>query len=274
MLRGGRRLARLVPERDMPWTLDFIHNARPWQVGAALRVMLRYRNSEHTVRGLKLWLDPSSDMGYRLLRNNELEQAMREGIQRLLMPGQVFVDLGGNEGWYSLLAAERVGKTGRVLSVEPQERLWPILLRNFALNGFPQCELVPVAVGTEKESEIALAPRVNTGASSMALKGGWRRMLRRHQRVLMRSLDDIVLERGIERVDVLKVDIEGYELNALRSATRLLKERRIQHILMEYHDMELKALGQDRAQIQALLRDAGFGLVSDEGDIYHYALKA
>lgn len=257
----------------MPWTLDLIHNARPWQVGAAFRVMLRYRNEEHEVQGLKLWLDPSSDMGYRLLRNNELEQPMREGIQQLLKSGDVFVDLGGNEGWYSLLAAQRVGKAGRVLSVEPQERLWPILLRNFALNGFPQCELVPVAVGTEKESEIALAPRVNTGASSMAVKGGWRRLLRRHQRVLMRTLDDVVLERGIQRVDVLKVDIEGYELNALRSATRLLKERRITNILMEYHDTELKALGQDRTQVQALLTEAGFDLISDNGDIYHYRLR-
>jgi FkbM family methyltransferase len=262
-----------MAQRKMPWTLDLIHRARPWQVGAALRVLLRYRNGEHEVGGLKLWLDPSSNMGYRLLRYGDLEGDMSAAIERLLQPGESFVDLGANEGWYSLLAARRVGPSGRVLAVEPQERLWPILLRNFALNRFGQCSLVPVAVGTESDAEIALAPRVNTGASSMAVKGGWRRALRSHQRVLVRPLDDVVLDRGIERVDVLKIDIEGYELNALRSASRLLKERRVANVLMEFHDAELAALGQDRTQVETLLRDAGFHEVSRDGGIFHYALR-
>jgi FkbM family methyltransferase len=250
-----------------------IHHARPWQVGAALRIALRYKNEEHEVRGLRMWLDPSSDAGYRLLRDGDLEGEMRVGLEQVLKPGDTFVDLGGNEGWYSLLAARLVGASGRVLCVEPQERLWPVILRNFTMNGFTQAELVPVAVGeAATEGEIALAPRVNTGASSMALKGGWRRALRKHQKVMVRPLDDIVLARGIERVDCLKVDIEGFELNALRSAPRLLRERRVRNVLMELHDEQLRALGQSREQVLGLLRDAGLRQVSDQGGVHHFQL--
>lgn len=259
--------------RRMPWTLEAIQRARPWQVGAAMRVLLRYRPDVHEVRGLRLWLDPSSNMGYRLLKVGDLESDMTDAIEATLREGDTFVDLGGNEGWYSLIAARKVGRAGRVLCVEPQERLWPVVLRNFALNHFSQCELVPVAVGTDDkhDAEIALAPRVNTGASSMAVKGGWRRLLRRHQKVLVRPLDALAEERGLARIDVLKVDIEGYELHALRSAARLLKEQRIRHILMEYHDAELAAMGQSRGEIERLLATNGYREVAESGGIHHYA---
>lgn len=259
----------------MSWALDAIQRARPWQVGAAMRLLLRYRPDVHEVRGLRLWLDPSSNMGYRLLKTGDLESDMTEAIEATLRPGDTFVDLGGNEGWYSLVAAARVGKQGRVLCVEPQERLWPIVLRNFALNDFTQCQLVPVAVGAEQteDAEIALAPRVNTGASSMAVKGGWRRLLRRHQKVLVRPLDAIVEERGIARVHVLKIDIEGYEFFALRSATRLLKEKRIGHVLMEFHDAELAALGHHRDDILRLFREKGYREVSSTAGIHHYVAE-
>jgi FkbM family methyltransferase len=256
----------------MPRTLDLIQRARPWQVGAAIRVLLRYRPDVHEVRGFRLWLDPSSNMGYRLLKDGDLESEMTEGIERILRPGGTFVDLGGNEGWYSLVAARAVGREGRVLCVEPQERLWPVVLRNFELNGFAQAELVPVAAGPEStEAEIALAPKVNTGASSMAVKGGWRRLLRRHQKVLVRPLDAIVEERGLRDVDLVKIDIEGFEYHALRSGERLLKEKRIRNILMELHDAELAALGQSRDDVLRLLASHGYREVSRDTSIHHFA---
>lgn len=256
----------------MPWTLDFIQKAQPWQVGAAFRKLLRYRSSEHDVRGFRLWLDPSSNMGYRLLKYGDLESDMTKGIEAILKPGDTFVDLGGNEGWYSLIAAKSVGPTGRVLCVEPQERLWPVILRNAHLNDYHQIELVPVAVGEDKEAEIALAPAVNTGASSMAVKGGWRRMLRRHQRVLMRPLSAIVDDRRIAQVKLLKIDIEGYELNALRSGEKLLREKRFEHVLMEFHDAELQALGQSREEIFSLFKTHGYRHVGEVGGIHHFSV--
>lgn len=259
-----------MPRRDQ-WVLDLIQNARPWQVGAMLRVLLRYKRDVHEVRGFRLWLDPSSNMGHRLLKGGDLEPPMTEGIQRILKPGDAFVDLGGNEGWFSLIAARAVGPTGRVLCVEPQERLWDVVRRNFELNGFTQCELVPVAAGPEGKGEITLAPSVNTGASSMTVQKR-KPLVHQRQEVVVRPLDAIVQERGIRDVHLLKIDIEGYELHALRSAERLLKERRIRNILMEFHDRELAELGQSRGEILSLLQQHGYRHVGELHGIHHFAV--
>ena len=250
--------------------LDLIQRARPWQVGAALRALMRYGPEEHEVRGLKVWLDPSSNVGYRLLKYGDLEPDMTAGIERILRPGGCFVDLGGNEGWFSLIASKAVGRSGRVLCVEPQERLWPIVLRNAQLNDMPQMELVPVAVGTEAKAEITLAPSVNTGASSMAVKSR-KPLIHKRQEVIMRSLDAIVEDRGIRDVHLLKVDIEGYEYNALRSGAKLLREGRVHNVLIEFHDAQLAALGQSRADILALFKESGLREVDERGGIHHFA---
>lgn len=256
--------------RKDQWMLDLIQNARPWQLGAALRSILRYGPEEHEVRGFRVWLDPASNVGYRLLRFGDLEPEMTSGIERILQPGDVFVDLGGNEGWFSLVAARAVGPTGRVVCVEPQERLWPVVLRNFAMNGFAQCELVPVAVGTEAKAEITLAPSVNTGASSMAVRAK-KPLVHKRQEVIMRTLDSIVDDRRIPRVHLLKVDIEGYELFALRSGERLLREGRISNVLIEFHDPQLHALGQSREEILSLLKETGYRHVEERTGIHHFA---
>lgn len=249
--------------------LDLIQRARPWQLGALLRKILRYHPEEHEVRGLKVWLDPSANVGYRLLQYGDLEPEMTAGIERILRPGDAFVDLGGNEGWFSLIASRVVGPKGRVLCVEPQARLWPIVEKNAQLNGFTQLELVPVAVGPAGKAEITLAPSVNTGASSMATRS----RVNRTQEVDVRPLDDIVEGRGIREVRLLKVDIEGFELNALRSAGRLLKENRIRHILIEFHDAQLGALGQSRGEILTLLRESGYREVDVRTDIHHFTCE-
>lgn len=252
--------------------LHFIHRARPWQVGAALRKVMRYGPAEREVAGFRLWLDPSSNFGYRMLTDGFIEPQMTKPLLALLRPGDTFVDLGGNEGWFSLLAGRAVGRSGRALCVEPQERLWPVITRNFALNDLPQCTLVPFAVGKSGRAQITLAPGVNTGASSMAYKP--KPLLHRTQEVMMRSLDEIAELHGVERIDVLKIDIEGFEYNALDSARRLLREKRIRNILMEFHEPQLAALGQSSKMIFDLLRENGMEHVGEEGGVHHFGLRA
>lgn len=249
--------------------LDYIHRARPWQVGALLRKVLRYEHTEHEVGGFKLWLDPSSNFGYRMLTDGFIEPAMTKAIQDLTPEGGTFVDLGGNEGWFSLIAGRKTGPKGHVVCIEPQERLWPVIMRNFALNHMGHCALAPVAVGPEGRATMTLAPYVNTGASSMVGKA--KPLIHRTQEVILRPLDDIVDEHGLDTVDVLKVDIEGFELNALRTAPRLLAEKRVKNVLIEFHEPQLRALGQSSDMIRALFAEHGYSHRDLPEDIHHFS---
>lgn len=217
----------------------------------------------------RLWLDPTSNFGYRVLQDGLIEPDMSAWVREILRPGDSFVDLGGNEGWFSLLGGRAVGRKGTVLCVEPQERLWPVILRNFALNDLPQCRLVPYACGPEGRGEIAITPAVNSGASGMTPHAS---RLAKRQTVLLKSLDWMREAYDLDQVHLLKVDIEGYELNALRSGEKTLASGRVRNVLMELHEPELRSMGQSSQEVLDLLARHGYKLVKERGGIHHFTL--
>ena len=249
--------------------VHMVQRARPWQVGAVLLKVLRYRHAEHVVGEWRLWLDPTSNFGYRMLQDGVIEPDMSAWVREILAPGDAFIDLGGNEGWFSLLGGRAVGRAGRVLCVEPQERLWPVILRNFALNDLPQCRLVPYACGPEGRGEIAITPAVNSGASGMTPHASG---LAARQTVLLKPLDWIREAHGLDAVHLLKVDIEGFELNALRSGEKSLASGKVLNILMELHEPELRSMGQSSQEVLDLLAKHGYKLVKERAGIHHFAL--
>lgn len=263
---GGDRL--LSAPRRVPFLAHVVQHVKPWQVGAVLRAVLGFRHREHRVGPWRLWLDPASNFGYRVLHDGLIEPDMTRWLGEILRPGDAFVDLGGNEGWFSLVGGRAVGRGGVVLCVEPQERLWPVVLRNFALNDLPQCRLVPYACGPEGRAEIAIAPSVNTGASGMTPRAS---RLARREAVLVKPLDWMLSAHGVDEVRLLKVDVEGYELNALRSGEGALAAGRVHHVLMELHDAELRSMGQSPQDVLDLLARHGYRLVRERGGVHHFA---
>jgi hypothetical protein len=82
----------------------------------------------------KFWIDPVSNLGHALRREGTYEPGMRAVLESFLGPGKVFVDLGANEGYFTVLAARLTQPRGRVLAVEPQARLIPIIETNLRIN--------------------------------------------------------------------------------------------------------------------------------------------
>lgn len=235
--------------------LDFIMHVRPCEIGLAFKMLGRIRREERSIAGFTLWLDPASNFGYRLLKDGCYEPDMTSAIFNLLGEDDTFIDIGGNEGWFSLIAASKVGVRGRVLCVEPQERLWPVILRNFSLNSLAQSILIPVAIGQEGVlAEMTLTPSINTGSSSIIpTRRFWKR-----QQVLCRSLDSICDSYCQDYVRLIKMDVEGYELMALLSASRSLTSQRIRNILIEIHPQQLMKLKQNPSQVHTLLESYGY----------------
>lgn len=135
------------------------------------------------------------------------DRAEHDFIQTTVRHGGSFVDVGANVGLYSLWAAAAVGPGGRVLSLEPNPVALERLRFNIDANGFgDRVEVLPVAAGgSDGEIDLWLDP-LNLGGSS-ARQSDQRKAVR----VPVRPLLDIVTEAGLDHIDVMKLDIEGYE---------------------------------------------------------------
>lgn len=135
------------------------------------------------------------------------DRAEREFIRTTLPAGGRFVDVGANVGLYSLWAGAAAGPSGRVLALEPNPAALERLRTNIQSNGFTdRIDVLPVAAGdVDGELELWLDPS-NLGGSSLRRSDG-----RRAVRVPVRPLLAIVLEAGLSGIDIMKLDIEGYE---------------------------------------------------------------
>ena len=148
-----------------------------------------------------------------------------------LNPGDVAIDLGANIGTASLVFARHVGPTGHVFSFEPI--MQDVCRRNIEANGATNVTVVPLAVSNQAGTvEFALTDfcldsmMSTSGASSQPGQSKTVRTIR---------LDDWATEHRLQRVDFIKVDIEGAEELAMRGAEQLVKRFRPKWSISSYH---------------------------------------
>jgi FkbM family methyltransferase len=150
----------------------------------------------------------------------------RDVIIARLREDDVFVDVGANCGAYSLFAARNVGPNGRVIAIEPMPEMLKRLRYNIAVNGFRHIEVVPTAVGPEAGTATLFVDEDRRGLSSMEKLEGATPL-----QVPIATLLSVVKRAGIDRIDALKIDIEGFEDRALlpfiAAAPRALWPKRI-----------------------------------------------
>jgi FkbM family methyltransferase len=237
----------------------FLMSVRPAPLAAGLKKLLRVRRFvAPTVEGT-FWVDPASYQGLRVLESGVYEPEMLATLQRFLKPGDTFADVGANEGYFSVVASRLVGPTGRVLAVEPQLRLQPILQRNFELNQSGNVTLVAAAVSDQPgEAQIHLTPGMNNSASS--LMQPTRYPLAR-QTVRTATLAEIFRDAGIERCALLKIDIEGWEYEAVLGSRSLFADGRVAAIALELHPHLLRARKLDGGEITRFLAGCGYRAV-------------
>ncbi|HZR71473.1 FkbM family methyltransferase [Bradyrhizobium sp.] len=121
--------------------------------------------------------------------------------------GGVFVDIGANVGTYALTLANKVGKSGTVIAVEPHPVAHDRLAFNRAASGLAQVKLLAAAAGAENGELLMETDSANLGASHVAsgASGG-------HTfRVPAFTLQQILSDAGVSKMDALKIDVEGFE---------------------------------------------------------------
>lgn len=144
-----------------------------------------------------------------------------ELLREMLKPGMTCVDVGVNKGYFSLLMARLTGAGGRVLSFEPdpENRRW--IERSISENGYSSIQLFPWAL-SDAEGEATFYPGRKSGWGSLHHVESQADPERQPFTVPLRRLDAVLPELGVGAPDVIKIDVEGADLQVLRGATGVL----------------------------------------------------
>jgi FkbM family methyltransferase len=207
------------------------------QHGAEMGLLRRMHRSsavylgDHTAltflaNGCRLFLDTRDRaVGLSLLLTGSWEPTYTEAFTRLLRPGAAVVDVGANLGWYTLVSAQAVGREGRVFAVEPNPRMAQLLRESARANNFHGHVTVFQAALSDRAGVVDLLYRQESpgGAqirpAELAL-GPFAAALP-SVRVASQRLDELLAGHA-GPVDVMEMDVEGWEGVALQGATALL----------------------------------------------------
>lgn len=190
------------------------------------------------------------------------EVAVRKKIRETLSENSTFVDCGANVGGYSIMAARLVGPKGRVVAIEMLEGTVKALRRNLALNGLENVAVIPKALGacSGKTVEATYVPGQYGPATVTATDGN--RGRRKSVTVETTTLDEVCA--NLERIGLMRMDLEGAEHEALLGAAQTLA--RTDCIIFECW---LQCPQKDA--IFALLRRFGFSISAlDETNYWAY----
>lgn len=196
-------------------------------------------------------LDPAEFVdGWLLFAPQYYERDELSAITSSLRRGDIFADIGAHVGMYALQAARAVGDDGTVIAVEPNPSSARELRYNVALNGLKNICVIEVAAASSA-SVRRLAQNVVTNRASASLVDG-----QHHQvDVVTRPLSEILREAGVERVDVVKLDIEGAEEEVLSAYFAEVPSPRWPRLVLTEHYEEFVTRVGD---VLALLRSHGY----------------
>lgn len=215
--------------------------------------------AERVVRlpwGLDIAVNPRESIGHTIVRNGLFDLNVSEALSRLLAPGETGVDVGTNIGHMTSVMAHAVGGDGHVMAFEPHPEVYSELAANVArwraVRGVGSIELREVALSDrDGYGNLTVHPQTferNRGSASLATKEAVEDGFTADE-VTMSRLDDTLAGP----IHVMKIDVEGHELQVLRGAQGLLERGLVRDVIFEEHE------GYPTG-VTELLEDAGFTL--------------
>jgi FkbM family methyltransferase len=202
---------------------------------------LMFANSWDRILALFLW------------RFSLLESGEKKLLQRIVEKGMIIIDLGANIGFYTLQFARLVGPTGKVYAFEPHPGNYALLLKNIKANGYKNIIAINGAVSNKTGPTQLFVCEEHNGDHSI-FKG-------RHHRgsipVKAWALDDFLSQ---ERVDIIKMDIQGAEHLAISGMEELIARSNGLKIISEFAPKLLESNGCLAEDFMNHIRDLGFSV--------------
>jgi FkbM family methyltransferase len=227
--------------------------------------------------GVSLFLDPNDLIGRAILRSGRWQPAVWKSISDGLSSGAIFFDVGAHIGYESLRASVQIGDRGKVIAFEPNPATLGQLRANISASKATNIIVEPIACA-DQEGRLTLYDSTsegNSGASSLSLsnadetgKGALPSYV-----VRARPIDDVAEELAVDRLDVMKVDVEGAEVLVLRGARKTLR-RFHPKLVVEVRSFQLENMHSSVDELFSFVEGLGYGPGRQiDGDDWEWVAK-
>lgn len=223
----------------------------PTRVGAlATRIGLLRSAWYEFQPGLWMQLNARDMIPQTILLEGKWDPPLTEFIENNLTKGQTFIDIGAHVGYFSLLAARRVGPTGKVLAIDANPAAITQLEQNVARSNLSNVIVEHTACGGS-EGSVTLYYSSESN-SSMASLSGANAGTDVKIEVKCTTIDHLIRKNALDRADLIKIDVEGAEMTVLRGMESTIRHMR-PTIVLELEPSLLKSFGTTPAQINDFL---------------------
>lgn len=194
-------------------------------------------NKHYRVRcpGGKIYLNLREALSERAKFMGYYEYQKMSLFKKLVHPGMTILDIGVNKGYFTLLSAKLMKDKGRILSFEPHPENCYWIKKSISANGYKSIKLFQIAL-FNKNGEMKLFNAEKSGHYSLVRSKGLGSI-----NVPTKKLDDIITEHKIRKVDLIKIDVEGAEIQVLEGSFKLLAQQNPK-LIIDIHIIDRKKL--------------------------------
>lgn len=183
-------------------------------------------------------------------------------MRKVIGEGDTVLDVGANAGWYTTLFSKQIGDSGKVYAIEPVPDTFKALKRTVEINHCTENVLLfnKLCGENEEPGTIFQFPDLHPGLSSARPIGNEKTVEHRIDTI---TIDNLVARENIKSVAMLKIDVEGAELQVLRGALKSLRAGIIKGMLLEVNEERATAFGYDFGEcLDLIIRANDFQFVN------------
>ena len=230
---------------------------RPWPLRQLTNWTIRKLLPKQVeIHGATVVLNPTDPVVSGALHFGVYEKAETRFFQSACRDGMTFLDVGANLGYYTALAARAVGPNGRVLAVEPDPDSFGYLEQTIAANAVGNVEAFPVAASDAPAILPLYISTDNRGDNRLYASDEERPQVE----VKARPLDALLRENKIDTVDLIKIDVQGYEPKVIAGLRETITASPNLTLLTEFWPQGIDEAGEDANEFLQTLRELGLNL--------------
>lgn len=164
--------------------------------------------------------EEEDQLSQEIIENGVWEAFETSIVIRRLSPGDVFIDVGANIGYYTLLASSLVGETGKVLAFEPEKKNFDLLRQNSLAQPFNNIHLFNLGLSNEETDSLLYLSEHNLGDHRLFDDES------RPAQTVKLIIGDQLLKRECQRIDFLKIDTQGAEVHVIEGLQQTIAANR------------------------------------------------
>lgn len=208
---------------------------------------------------VKLTYDPNSEIGRYLYFRGSFEEQILKKIRHVVKNGDHILDVGANIGVHSLVFSTLVGNSGKVVAIEPQSKVRKRLKFNLKNNQANNVIVMGCAIGSE-ESRGRIYDIANNNDGAATLRPSDPEKHQKFEDIEVKTFDFIKDSTGLGHIDIVKIDVEGAELEVLKGLSALFDSRPPRCLFVECVDSNLKRFDTSSEELIAKLEELGYAL--------------